>query len=100
MSKHRMPKYATRTDANQGEIMSALERAGAKVQPLNRIGFGVPDLLIGFRGTNWLLEIKDGAKSPSKRQLTQHEREWHASWPGQVAVVESVEQALEVIGAL
>ena len=32
-------------------------------------GRGVPDLLVGYGGANWLVEIKDGDKSLSKRQL-------------------------------
>jgi hypothetical protein len=31
------------------------------------VGRGVPDLLVGWRGTNLLLEVKDGNKPQSAR---------------------------------
>jgi hypothetical protein len=43
-----------------------------------------------------LLEIKDGAKSASRRQLTPHQIRFHADWP--VQVVTNEEQALKAVG--
>ena len=60
-----MRRYAARRDANEGEIVRALEKVGASVLRLHDI-----DLLVGFRGRNYLLEVKDGRKSPSNRPLT------------------------------
>lgn len=94
-----MRLYAARVDANQRQIVAALRAIGATVQLLHTVGRGVPDLLVGFRGINYLLEIKDGAKPPSKRRLTPDERRWHELWRGQVAVVSSVDEALEAIHA-
>ena len=84
-----------RVDANQADIVAACRRAGATVTLLHTVGHGCPDLLVGFRGVNYLLECK----VPGGR-LTPAEREWHATWPGQKAIVFSAEQALLVIGAL
>ena len=92
-------RYAAKIDANQPQIVAALRAAGASVQPLHAVGRGVPDLLVAHRGVNYLLEVKDGAKPPSARKLTETQVEWHAAWRGQIAVVETVEQALAVIGA-
>jgi len=91
---------AKRTDRNQTEIVIALRKAGASVEFLHTIGRGVPDLLVGHRGCNYVLEVKDGTQIPSRRRLTNDEAEWHAKWRGSVRIVESVEQALVVIGAL
>jgi hypothetical protein len=60
---------------------------------LHQLGQGKPDLLVGFRGRNVLLEVKDGAKPPSRRKLTDDEADWHRDWRGQVDVVESKEEA-------
>ncbi|MGB3205473.1 MAG: hypothetical protein WBB28_10825, partial [Crinalium sp.] len=87
-----------RVDNNQTAIVAALRQHGCSVQHLHQLGQGVPDLLVGFEGINYLLEVKDGAKSPSRRQLTQDEVEWHQSWEGKVWVVSSVAQALNVCG--
>lgn len=89
-----MPK---RVDGNQAEIVKELRRAGATVQHSHAIGHGCPDLIIGFRGENFLLEVKDGSKPPSKRRLTPDEEKWHAAWAGQVAIVTSSDEALAVI---
>ena len=91
-------RRAARTDANQSEIVMALKAIiGVRVQSLAAIGSGCPDLLVGYRGRNYLLEVKDGAKVPSARLLTRAEIEWHIAWPGQVAVVESAEQAVAIV---
>lgn len=91
-------RTAARADANQGEITGALRAVGASVQPLHSIGKGCPDLLVGWQGRNLLLELKDGAKVPSRRKLTEDEDAWHRAWGGQVAVVESVTDALRLLG--
>jgi Holliday junction resolvase len=84
-------------DANQSDIVAALRKVGASVQPLHAVGGGVPDILAGKNGVNVLLEIKDGSKPPSKRTLTEAQIEWHANWRGQVCVVSSVAEALDAL---
>ena len=91
-------RRAAKIDANQPDIVAALRAAGASVEPLHAVGKGVPDLLVAHRGTNYLIEVKDGGKVPSARKLTAAQVDWHAAWRGQVAVVETVEHALAVIG--
>ena len=86
-----------RTDQNQQEIVNALRKVGCSVGITSTLGNGYPDLDIGFRNRNLKLEVKDGSKPPSERQLTPDQQKWHNEWRGQVAVVESIEQALKVI---
>lgn len=92
-----MPK---RTDQNQSEIVTALRQAGATVQPLHTVGRGCPDVLVGFRGANYLIEVKNPAQKPSARKLTPDEAQWHAAWRGQKAIVETADEALRAIGSL
>ncbi len=92
-------RRAARVDANQGAIVDALRAVGATVQPLATLGDGVPDLLVGFRLANYLLEVKDGEKVPSARKLTEDQELWHGAWRGQKQVVNSVDEALQAIGA-
>ena len=92
-------RRAARVDANQAQITAALRAAGATVQPLHMVGRGCPDLMVGFLGVNYLLEVKDGSKPPSKQRLTEDEQQWHDMWDGQVATVNSADQALKAIGA-
>jgi hypothetical protein len=91
---------AAKVDANQSTIVDALRKIGATVQPLHTVGKGCPDLLVGWRGINTLIEVKDGKKPPSARTLTPDQVEWHGGWKGRVAVAKSVDEALAAIGAV
>ena len=91
---------AAKVDENQSEIVAALRAMGATVQPLHTVGKGCPDLLIGWRGFNYLVEVKDGKKSPSQRKLTDDQVEWHGGWKGQVAVAKSVDEAFVAVGGI
>lgn len=88
---------AAKVDANQPVIVAALRKIGASVQPLHAVGQGVPDLLVGFRSRNVLLEVKDGSKPPSAIGLTSDQVRWHACWNGQVHVVYSIDDAIRVV---
>lgn len=93
-------RRAAKVDANQAEIVAALRKVGATVQSLAATGSGVPDLLVGFRGNTFLIEVKDGRLPPSARELTPDQIEWHVEWRGGACtVVNSVGEALAFIGA-
>ena len=89
-----------RTDANQNEIVQALRRVGASIAITSSMGKGFVDLVAGYRGVNYLIEIKDGSKPPSARRLTPDEQEFHDLWRGAVIVVNDVDEALKAIGAI
>ena len=89
-----MPK---RVDINQKEIVEVLRKLGCSVAVTSMVGKGFPDIVVGRNGKNWLLEIKDGNQPPSKRSLTDYEFIFHENWKGQIAIVNNVEQAIEVI---
>ena len=94
-------RRAGKIDANQPEIVAALKSVGATVQSLASAGSGVPDLLVGFRKQTYLLEVKDGSKPPSARELTRDQVAWHmAWWGGPCMVVNSPDEALMAIGAM
>jgi hypothetical protein len=84
---------ARRVDKNQVAIVKVLRDLGASVQCLHIIGHGCPDLAIGWRGVNLLVEVKNG-----NADLTPDERDWHADWRGQVAIVRTVADALALLG--
>ncbi len=87
----------SRIDQNQPEIVSALEAVGCQVMDLSSIGGGCPDLLVSFRDTLYLLEVKN---PQTRGKLNKLQHAWHEKWQGRpVAVVHSIEEALQVIGA-
>jgi len=90
-------RKAAKIDANQIEVVTALRQAGASVQSLAATGKGCPDLLVGYQGINYLMEIKDGNKVPSAQKLTIDQEHWHSIWKGAVHVVKSKEEALKIL---
>jgi hypothetical protein len=90
-------KYRPRTDENQKQIVAELRRYGASVAVLAHLGGGVPDLLVGFRGKNYLFEVKNPKVRPADRKLSDDERVFHALWSGQLATVHSTEEIISII---
>ena len=95
-------RRAARTDANQAEIVKALEEAGASVTLLHRVGEGCPDLLVAAFGCWAMVEVKDGSKPPSARKRTPAQIKW---WDknihgGPRAIVTDVEGALRFLRLL
>lgn len=60
----------------------------------------MPDLLVGYKNINILIEVKDGNAPKTQQKLTPDQVVWHATWRGQVCVVNSIDAALAVIEAL
>jgi hypothetical protein len=88
--------FAKRRDANEPTIVGALEAIGASVHRLD----SPVDLLVGWRGENYLVEVKDGHKTPSQRPLTDDEKFFIATWRGTALVVRCTAEALCAIGAI
>jgi hypothetical protein len=86
-------RYAARVDANQEQIVSALRAAGAYVWII-----GLPiDLLVGFKGHTFLVEIKDGPK----KRLTKLQTDFFDNWcGGTLCRVDCPDAALRMIGMI
>ena len=86
-------RRAARVDANQDQIVSALRAAGAYVWII-----GLPvDLLVGFKGHTFLVEIK----TDSKKRLTALQGDFFNNWSGStLARIDSPDAALRMIGVL
>jgi hypothetical protein len=90
-------RRAARVDENQGLIVKALRACGATVRVITQ-GDGIPDLLVGYQGHTILMEIKDGDKPPSARQLTPAEKTFFDQWTGgKLVIVNNVDEALAVL---
>ena len=86
-------RVAARVDSNHAEIVAALRRAGYAVQSLATVGKGCPDLLVANEHMTCVMEVKT-----EKGKLTPAEEQWLADWPGFVAIVRSVDEALAAAG--
>lgn len=86
-----------KTDANQSAITAVLREVGATVVDLSAVGKGVPDLLVGYRGATYLLEVKN---VKGKNKTTPDQDVFYAWWRGApVSIVRTADEALLAIGA-
>jgi hypothetical protein len=87
-----------RTDSNHTEIIKALRKIpNLSVFSTHEVGKGFPDIVIGYKGINYLIEIKDGNKPPSARKLTPDEVKFHQDWHGQISIIKNLDELLEII---
>ncbi len=90
-------KLRGKIDGNHIQIRDALRKLGYSVLSLANLGGGAPDLLVGGRGINILLEVKNPKQPPSKRGLTDDEIQFMQEWKGQAAIVTDIQSALDAI---
>jgi len=86
-------RHAKRVDANQDAIVQVLRNAGAYVWIIS-----LPvDLLVGYKGHTFLVEVKTNAK----KRLTALQDDFFKNWSGStLARIDSPEAALRMIGVL
>jgi len=92
-----MTRLAAKTDSNHKEIMEVFRDLGCTVFSTHMVGKGFPDMVVGHRCINLLVEVKDGSLVPSKRKLTPDEQGFHELWRGTVNIVETVQGAVDLI---
>lgn len=85
-------KQAAKIDATQPGIVAALRAAGWGVLSLAALGNGAPDLLVARHGCAGLIECKSRGG-----RLTDLQRAFAATWPGNVGVAYSPEEALDLV---
>lgn len=84
-----------KTDTNQKQIMDLCRKVpGLSVATIHTVGRGLPDLIMGYKGMNFLIEIKDGKKSASRKKLTPDEEKFHKNWKGRIDIVEKFDDIL------
>ena len=88
---------ACKVDANQPEIVAALRAQGCSVAITSSAGDGFSDLVVGLMNINLLVEVKDGSKPLSAQKLTKAQVEFREAWRGQYCIVNSVDQAIELV---
>jgi Holliday junction resolvase len=87
-----------KTDANQAAIVAVLREVGASVVDLSAVGKGVPDLLVGYRGRTYLLEVKN---KKGRNRITADQEVFYAWWRGvPPVIVYNENDALTAIDAI
>jgi hypothetical protein len=85
--------YARRTDENQSEVVAAIQKVGGVVTYLYRVGEGVSDLLVSFRNTWTVFEVK----KDSRQKLTPDQIKWIGAQRAPVYVVTSGADAVTIL---
>ena len=83
------PSRKNRRDNNEPEIVEALKEHDCSVERMDKPA----DLLVGYKGENYIIEVKseDGKLTPSQKSFKKRHK-------GQYSVVRSVDDALAVVG--
>lgn len=109
-----MGRFAKKRDTNEKAIIAALRALGAVVNKIEGVAgngedFGVPDLIVGYRGRTILVEVKNPDSNKGGRQLkskggsgksglTDTQVRWWNTWAGGAAfVVETPEEAVHAV---
>jgi hypothetical protein len=86
-------RTASRVDANQAEIVKALRAIGASIFHVHQLKNAF-DILVGYRGRTFLMEIKVS----EKEKLTEGEAEFQRTWRGSTYhIVYTIDQAIRII---
>ena len=79
-----------RSDSNQAEIVRELRAVGCTVVVVSAKECW--DLQVGWRGKNYMFEVKQPGK---KLRISQ--KEFHAEWRGQIDRIECAEDAIKIM---
>jgi hypothetical protein len=93
-----LARHANTRDANEQPIVDALIAIGATVFRMDRPS----DLLVGYEGRNYLLEVKlplgpRGGETSGHNRLSDTQVEFEKTWRGQYSIVRSPEDAIDVV---
>ena len=87
--------YKKKSDGNQAAIIKRLrENPEISVRSIHRHGDGIPDLLVGYRGRNYIFEVKNPEYDG---RLTDAEQKFADGWKGQWASIFYVQEIIEEI---
>jgi len=84
-----------RRDANQRKIVETLRKLGASVVITADVGGGFPDLVVGWRGQTYLVEVKNRSK------LRSSQKKFREMWTGgEIVMITSPEEAVQWLESL
>jgi Holliday junction resolvase len=80
-------------DQNHNAISDACRDIGATIIDTSALGGGAPDFIAGYRGTNYLFEVKRDRKA----KLTDQQQKKHTAWNGAMYVVTEPHEAVTIL---
>ena len=92
-------RTAARVDGNHAEILATARSIGASVLDTHQLP-NCFDALIGYRGREFIIEIKDPAQPKSGRKLTPGEASFRDAWRGsEYHIIETGAELIKVLTA-
>ena len=89
-------RRAARTDSNQQAIVEALRAIpGCDVISLAPLGRGMPDILVGYRQFNFMVELKNPEYPNAHKDRLERQQSFRDNWPGQCMQASSVLEIIE-----
>jgi hypothetical protein len=85
-----------KVDNNQYEIIKIARKMGFSVAVTSMVKHGFTDAVFGLFGLNFLVEIKNGKLSPSRKKLTFMEENFHERWKGSIHIIYSPEDVIKL----
>ena len=82
--------YARRTDSTHKVVVEAFRAAGWHVLSTFRLP-NAPDLFVAKAGRTVAVEVKG-----PKTKVSAGQQSWHADWPGETAIVRTVQDVLDL----
>lgn len=92
-------RRAAKIDDNHKQIVAAFKKFGCSVLDIHAIP-NCADIVVGKNFKCAIVEIKDGNKSASQRELTIGEKRFRDGWQGAYFVVEDLSDVIAVVKAL
>jgi hypothetical protein len=88
-------RRAARVDDNQPEVVAAFRKLGWSVLIISQLK-KCCDIIVSKNGVTIAVEIKDGAKPPSARKLSEGEQDFKDRWLGHWELVESINDVIDL----
>ena len=90
-------RRAARVDDNQGEIVKLFRKLGWTVLIISQLK-NCCDIMVSKNGRTVAVEIKDGAKPPSARKLSDGEVKFRDNWQGEYALIICPDDVIDLNG--
>lgn len=81
-----------KVDNNQAHFVKLLRNIGASVAITSGLGGGFPDLVVGYKGKNIMIEVK-----MKNGKMTEDQIIFRSKWRGQYVVVRDIEDLALVL---
>lgn len=92
-------RRAARKDRNHAEVVKQFRKFGCSILDISQL-HKCADLVVSKNYKTVIVEVKDGEKPESERQLTPGEEKFSDTWQGVYIIVENLSDVIAVVKGL